>query len=345
MPPSPSGSAPGLDRVHLPAARSASVALRPNPRNPDSDRLLGAARVVRVVEAAVRVGLPRLDERVGDRVARAVVDRAADRDPARRPLRDDLRAVVPGQADGQERADGLRRRRLGAHACGSSNGVCSRPRSTTSNGTPAPTPARVASRSKRRHQPVPGALRDRVEDRVLGEQRVVREVHLGHQPLGERAPEQREVDVRGPPGVVVVAPRVGARLDRGERVVAVGVGEHPPAAGEVRVQRGRPVVAGVPVATGRVRLPDLDQRVRHRPPVRVQHASGDDDPLAECLAVVLTGQVVVHRPDRAGQQRAGDLGQPVRQHDGGLRRRAQPGAAVAGVVQRGVRARSGRAGK
>src|SRR5918999_3975886 len=37
----------------------------------------------------------------------------------------------------------------------------------------------------------------RVEDRVLVEQRVVREVHLRDEPLRERAPEQREVDVRG----------------------------------------------------------------------------------------------------------------------------------------------------
>ena len=60
----------------------------------------------------------------------------------------------------------------------------------------------------------------RVEDRVQREQRVGREVHLGDQPLGERAAEQREVDVRRPPGVVVIAPRVGPRLDRDEPVPA-----------------------------------------------------------------------------------------------------------------------------
>src|SRR4051812_5370770 len=47
-----------------------------------------------------------------------------------------------------------------------------------------------------------------VEDRVLREERVAREVHLGHEALGERAPEDREVDVGGPPGVVMVAPGV-----------------------------------------------------------------------------------------------------------------------------------------
>ena len=42
----------------------------------------------------------------------------------------------------------------------------------------------------------------------------------------------------------------------------------------------------VDVAAGRVGLPDLDQRVRHRPAVLVEHAAGDDDPLAERLAGV-----------------------------------------------------------
>ena len=52
-------------------------------------------------------------------------------------------------------------------------------------------------------------------------------------------PKTREVDVRGPPGVGVVAPRVGAGLDRDERVAALGVGHAAPDAGEVRVQRRR----------------------------------------------------------------------------------------------------------
>src|SRR5918997_4127771 len=69
-------------------------------------------------------------------------------------------------------------------------------------------------------------VRDRVEDRVLVEQGVVREVHLRDEPLGESVAEQREVDVGRAPRVVVVAPRVGARLDRGERVLALVVGEH-----------------------------------------------------------------------------------------------------------------------
>src|SRR4029077_20105387 len=57
-------------------------------------------------------------------------------------------------------------------------------------------------------QPLPGLLvGHRVEDRVEGEQRVARELHLGDQPLGKGPAEQREVDVGRPPGIVVVAPR------------------------------------------------------------------------------------------------------------------------------------------
>ncbi len=54
----------------------------------------------------------------------------------------------------------------------------------------------------------------------------------------------------------------------------------------------------VPVATRGVRLPDLDQRARHRPPVVVEHAAADDDALAERLALVLLRQVVVELAER-----------------------------------------------
>src|SRR5581483_5355062 len=92
-------------------------------------------------------------------------------------------------------------------------------------------------------QPLPGLLvRHRVEDRVEWQQRVAGEVHLGDQPLGEGPAEQREVDVRGTSGVVVVSPRVGARLDGDEPVPAARVGDGAPDAAEVRVERGRVVL-------------------------------------------------------------------------------------------------------
>ena len=95
----------------------------------------------------------------------------------------------------------------------------------------------------------------------------------------------------------VVAPRVGPGLDRGEPVAAVGVGEAAAHAGEVRVDRGRVLVALVDVAAGGVGLPDLDQLADDRPAVAVEHPAGDDHPLAHRLAAVLDGQVGLERVD------------------------------------------------
>ena len=97
----------------------------------------------------------------------------------------------------------------------------------------------------------------------------------------------------------MVAPWVRAGLDRDEAVAALVVGEAAAGAGEVRVERRGVLVDLVPVAAGRVRLPDLDQRVAHRPAVLVEHAAGDDDPLAERLALVLARQVAVELAERA----------------------------------------------
>ena len=61
-------------------------------------RCRGAARVVGVVEAAVRVGLPRLDQRVRDRARPPPSSTpAGDRDRARGALGHHVRAVRPGQ--------------------------------------------------------------------------------------------------------------------------------------------------------------------------------------------------------------------------------------------------------
>ena len=53
------------------------------------------------------------------------------------------------------------------------------------------------------------------------------------------------------------------------------------------------LVDDVDVAAAGIGLPDFDQRIRHRPPVLVEHAAVHDDALAERLARVLLGQVVV----------------------------------------------------
>ena len=144
-------------------------------------------------------------------------------------------------------------------------------------------------------------------------QRVAGEVHLRHEPARERRPEQGEVDVRRPPRVGVVAPRVRAWLDRDEPVDALLIGEAAAGAGEVGIQGGRVVVDGVDVSPRRVRLPDLDQRVPHRPAVGVGDPTGDDDPLAQRLAGMLTGQVCVLRLHRdAPEDWSAGLVKPLR---------------------------------
>src|SRR3974390_2652522 len=109
---------------------------------------------------------------------------------------------------------------------------------------------RAVDREARDHPLARLRVADRVEDRVVGEERVAREVHLGHQALGEGPAEQREVDVGGPPGVVVVAPGIRPRLDRRELVAALVVGDAPPGPAEVGIERRRPAVPLVLVATG-----------------------------------------------------------------------------------------------
>jgi hypothetical protein len=70
----------------------------------------------------------------------------------------------------------------------------------------------------------------------------------------------------------------------------------------------------VVVAPRGVRLPDLDQRVAHRPAVAVEYAAVEDDPLAERLALVLAGQVVVVLADAlVAVDGPGDLAERVRQ--------------------------------
>src|SRR5262249_51637330 len=95
-------------------------------------------------------------------------------------------------------------------------------------------------------------------------------------------------------------------------------------------ERRRVVVVVVAIAPGSVALPELNQGARDRAAVLVQDPPGDDDPLAERLAGVLTRQVVVGFADRAvAEQRAGELGDGVRQLDERQRR----GAAHRGFVR------------
>ena len=191
-------------------------------------------------------------------------------------------------------------------------------------------------RKARDHALARALVTHRVEDRVVGKQRVVREVHLRHEPLHEGATEQREVDVRRPPGVVMVAPRVRSRLDRREAVASIVVGDRATRAGEVRVERGGPAVPAVLVASGGVRLPDLDERAAQGLPLGVEHAAAERDSLADRLAGVLAREVVVELAEDAlaTELWTGDLGDRLRHEDERLLRVAQTARLVRRVVER-----------
>src|SRR5207237_5627132 len=96
-----------------------------------------------------------------------------------------------------------------------------------------------------RQQAAAALVRDRVEDWIVRNQRVAGEVHLRHEPAGERWPEQREVDVRRSPRVGVVAPGVRAWLDRDEPVAALPLRTAAARAAESYIREGKVVAATV----------------------------------------------------------------------------------------------------
>src|SRR5260370_25194078 len=103
---------------------------------------------------------------------------------------------------------------------------------------------------------------DAVEDRVEGQKRIAGKIHLSSEASGETRTEQTEVNMIWPPSIVMIAPRIRARLDRHEAVRAVRVRDHSSDTGEMRIERRLVLILGVSVAAGGVRLPNFDHGVR-----------------------------------------------------------------------------------
>ena len=55
--------------------------------------------------------------------------------------------------------------------------------------------------------------------------------------------------------------------------------QHTPAAGTIRIQRGRMLISFVYVPATSIRLPDFDQRIRDGTPIVIEHAPRHADPL------------------------------------------------------------------
>src|SRR5258707_13709064 len=101
--------------------------------------------------------------------------------------------------------------------------------------------------------------------------------------------EPREMDVSRPPGVMMVAPRIGAGFYRDEPVVTLGIRLRAPRSGKIRIERRRMLVADVDITAAGIGLPDFEQRIRHAATVFVQHMAVHDDAFAERFALVLGG--------------------------------------------------------
>ena len=87
------------------------------------------------------------------------------------------------------------------------------------------------------------------------------------------------MDVSWTPGIGMIAPGVRPWTDREEPVDAVCIGDTSADPKEIRIEGPGPLVLFVDVATGRICLPDLDERVGNRCTTLIEHASRDRDAL------------------------------------------------------------------
>ena len=166
-----------------------------------------------------------------------------------------------------------------------------------------------------RHQPLAPALgRHRIENRIERNQWIAGKEKLRDQTGDEARPEQGQMNMRRPPGVGMIEPRISAGLDRQVSVLAFFVGHAAPRAGKVGIERRVVLIDGMMIAPGGVGLPDFDQRIRHRLFVFIQDPADDDDALAHRFfsGVGIAREIVLARLQLdIAEQRPGDLRQSL----------------------------------
>jgi hypothetical protein len=79
--------------------------------------------------------------------------------------------------------------------------------------------------------------------------------------------------------------------------MAIGAGQGVTTTGEVGIEWRIVLIDGVQISSSGVGLPDFHQRVCRRPRIFVEHAAGDDNPLAQRRSFVLTCQIDDARGD------------------------------------------------
>ena len=222
-------------RIGLQAAEAAEIRIG-----------FSSMRVERMRVPALCISLPQLNHRIA-RSGRAVAVGHAEREP------DALALRALARQDSQRRLAVRAKLKNGPTVCEavgiklispSSNGVARRPLSTMSKRYPSAHSGSVSDKSKSRDEPLLRVfVRNRLEDRIERNQRIVREVHLRNQPRHECGSKQREVNVRRPPRVGMVAPGIGARLDREKPVVPSLVRDRSGPPQEVWIKRSWMMVA------------------------------------------------------------------------------------------------------
>src|ERR1044071_8031258 len=103
------------------------------------------------------------------------------------------------------------------------------------------------------------------------------------------------MNMRGPPRVRMVQPRICSRLDCEEAVLTVFVRDASTGTIKIGIQGRAMLVNLMMIAARRVGLPDFDQCMRHRPLVFVQNAPDDNEPLPYCFPScgAIAGEVVL----------------------------------------------------
>src|SRR6185503_8875040 len=122
------------------------------------------------------------------------------------------------------------------------------------------------------------------------------------------------MDVRRPPRVGMVQPRICAGFYREIAVFAPIVGHAAPGAREVGIERRVMLIDGMTIASSCIGLPDLDQRVRNGFVIFIQNPADDDDAFAQCLlraAGISREIVLVCVQFNPAKKRAGDFGQSL----------------------------------
>ena len=120
------------------------------------------------------------------------------------------------------------------------------------------------------------------------------------------------MNVRRPPGVVVIAPGVFTRPNSNEFVSPFGVRARMPAACEIGIEGSVVLIGCVKIAAGGVGLPNLDQCMRNGTIVLIKNFAGNDDVLPDRLAAVLVGQIeTAGLQEVATKRRAANFGDGV----------------------------------